>query len=94
MYVEEAFKRFEEQKWKDGLNVAAAELISWEAKGTRPGRPAVEKQAGNPKKPWGKGPIQGLQQLKQLREATGRGCVTFSNNWYAKKGTLPLCAIY
>jgi hypothetical protein len=47
--IEKAFKRFVKQKWKD------AEPVSWESGGTRPERPAVEKQAGNLKKLWSAG---------------------------------------
>ncbi len=40
------FKRFVEQKWKDALNVDAAEPADWESAGAK-----TEKQAGGSKKP-------------------------------------------
>jgi hypothetical protein len=84
--IEEAFERFEEQKWKDGLNVAAAELFSWEAKGTRPGRPAVEKQAGNPKKPWGKGTNTGVAAVEAAPGGNRKRKCHFFQSLGCKKG--------
>jgi hypothetical protein len=41
-----------EQKWRDALYVAAADLVSWEIVGTKPEKPQARKQMGNPKKAW------------------------------------------
>jgi hypothetical protein len=41
--VEDAFKRFVEQKWKDAISMEAAEPISWEVSRSRPERMAAEK---------------------------------------------------
>jgi hypothetical protein len=53
--IKVAFERFVEQKWRDALNVAAAELVSWEPAVKKPEKLLTERQAGNPKKVFNKG---------------------------------------
>jgi hypothetical protein len=40
-----AFKGFVEQKWRDALNVTAAEPQSWEPEGTKKDRGVVDRAA-------------------------------------------------
>jgi hypothetical protein len=61
---EEAFERFMEQKWRDALNLAPAELVNWEAEGARSDQLVAEKQAANPRKPWSAGSSAGVATVE------------------------------
>ncbi len=83
--IEEAFERFVEQKWREALPVAAAELVSWKATGARPKKSTAKMQTGNSKKTWVAGGSMGVATIEA---ATGderrRRCQFFHSLGYDK----------
>ncbi len=70
--IEEAFERFVEKNWRYAVNIAASELVNWEAGETRSDKSVAEKQAGNPRNHGVQEAVEELPQLKQLQAARGR----------------------